>query len=135
MDKKQRQRPKKDPADRPLTRKQEAFVAELIQNPTISQTEAAIRAGYAPISAPVMASETIRKPNVISKLGKHTNLYERVINNTVRDWGKEESTSKRALAVNAAMWAHDKVHGKATQATTSVNLNFTQHVGSKDYGI
>ena len=125
----------KAPEDRPLTRKQEAFVAEILKDPTISQTKAAINAGYSPKSAPEIASENLRKPNVLSKLDKYTNLYERTINGVVRDWGKEESTAKRALAVNAAMWAHDKVHGKATQQTTSVNYNFTAHIKQKSYGI
>jgi len=132
MDKK---REKTRPEDRPLTRKENAFVTELIKDPTQSATKAAIKAGYSPKSAHVIASETLKKPKVISKLDKYTNLYERVITGTARDWGKNESTAKRALALQAAMWAHDKVHGKATQMTTSVNYNFTKHVSEKSYDL
>ena len=124
---------------KPLTRKQEAFVTELIKNPKMSATQA-IKNTYnvsTNHSAEVMASENLRKPEIISRLGDANNMIEQVLMDTVGEYGNSDKIQERSLAVDTSKWIHDKIHGKATQKTSSVNFNFTQHVGdkSKDYGL
>ena len=124
---------------KPLTRKQEAFVAELIKNPKMSATQA-VKNTYnvsTNHSAEVMASENLRKPEIISRLGDANTMIEQVLMDTVGEYGNSDKIQERSLAVDTSKWIHDKIHGKATQKTSSVNFNFTQHVGdkSKDYGL
>lgn len=57
-----------DPEDRPLTPKQERFCVEYVKSNNGEQ--AAIAAGYSPGAAGMMASETLRKPNVIKRLNQ-----------------------------------------------------------------
>ena len=124
---------------KPLTRKQEAFVTELIKNPKMSATQA-IKNTYnvsTNHSAEVMASENLRKPEIISRLGDANNMIEQVLMDTVGEYGNSDKIQERSLAVDTSKWIHDKIHGKAVQKSSSVNFNFTQHVGdkSKDYGL
>lgn len=124
---------------KPLTRKQEAFVTELIKNPKMSATQA-IKNTYnvsTNHSAEVMASENLRKPEIISRLGDANNMIEQVLMDTVGDYGNSDKIQERSLAVDTSKWIHDKIHGKAVQKSSSVNFNFTSHVSdkSKDYGL
>ena len=124
---------------KPLTRKQEAFVTELIKNPKMSATQA-VKYTYnvsTNHSAEVMASENLRKPEIISRLGDANNMIEQVLMDTVGEYGNSDKIQERSLAVDTSKWIHDKIHGKAVQKSSSVNFNFTQHVGdkSKDYGL
>lgn len=124
---------------KPLTRKQEAFVTELIKNPKMSATQA-VKNTYnvsTNHSAEVMASENLRKPEIISRLGDANNMIEQVLMDTVGEYGNSDKIQERSLAVDTSKWIHDKIHGKAVQKSSSVNFNFTQHVGdkSKDYGL
>ena len=54
--------------DTPLTSKQAAFVAEYLTD--LNATKAAIRAGYSPGSANVIASENLYKPNIVAAIEK-----------------------------------------------------------------
>ena len=124
---------------KPLTRKQEAFVTELIKNPKMSATQA-VKNTYnvsTNHSAEVMASENLRKPEIISRLGDANNMIEQVLMDTVGEYGNSDKIQERSLAVDTSKWIHDKIHGKAVQKSSNVNFNFTQHVGdkSKDYGL
>lgn len=123
--------PSPQPAKKPrkpntykLTGKQRAFVDELINNPT-STAVAAYKKAYKPKpdAKPQvianMASLTKKSPAVASELAKYSGMYEQVINDTIQDWGHEDNTRKREIATNLAMYAHDKVHGKATQTVKS----------------
>jgi hypothetical protein len=66
-------------------------------------------------SIDVQASATLRKPAVISYLANYNDLVENTLINTVNDWGREDNTRKREIAVNTAQFLHDKIHGKSTQ--------------------
>ena len=55
-----------DPEDRPLTNRQETFCRLFVELNNARQ--AAIQAGYSEVSAAMMASETIRKPNVAKRI-------------------------------------------------------------------
>jgi hypothetical protein len=122
-----------------LTRKQKAFVNTLIQNPKMSATQA-VKLTYNVKNdkvAGTVASENMAKPVIRMQLAKHSNLIESVITDTIAEYKDSNLQWQRVLAVNTAQWTHDKIHGKATQQTTSVNYNFTKHVTDKqtDYGL
>lgn len=104
-----------------LTRKQKAFVDTLVNNPKMTQAEAYKQAyNVAPTttknSIEVQASQTLRKPSVVSYLANYNDLIENTLLNTVNDWQAEDNTRKREIAVNTAMYIHDKIHGKAKQS-------------------
>lgn len=100
-----------------LTRKQAAFVKELIDNPKKSATEAAARTYDVANrqTAEVIAYENLRKPQIISELSKHNDMIESALVNTVNDWKQEDNSRKREIAMDTAKFIHDKTHGKATQ--------------------
>jgi len=53
---------------RTLTPKQEKFCIEYLID--LNATQAAIRSGYSPKTAAVIATENIRKPNIVARLGE-----------------------------------------------------------------
>jgi uncharacterized membrane protein YfhO len=124
------------PRQRKLTGKQQAFVNELINNPTSTATQA-YRVAYKPketTSKQVIhnhASLLKKQPAIAMELAKYSGMYESVINDTIQDWGHEDNTRKREIATTLAMYAHDKVHGKATQRVqqtsevVSISINLT----------
>ena len=107
--------------DRPLTPKQKAFVQELIDNPKQSATQAVLKTYGKPnkpptyLSARNIASENLTKPNIVTKLAQYNDIVESTLLQTVQDWGQHDKPRQREIAQNAAMYIHDKVHGKATQ--------------------
>lgn len=112
----------------PLTRKQQAFVNHLLENPKASATAAA-KTAYntnTEISARAIASENLTKPNIVMALSKANNRVEQVLMNTVDEWGESDNTRRREIAINTAQYIHDKVHGKSKQQidiqSTSVNI-------------
>lgn len=123
--------------DRPLTPKQKAFVQELIDNPKQSATQAVLKTYGKPnkpptyLSARNIASENLTKPNIITKLAQYNDIVESTLLQTVQDWGQHDKPRQREIAQNAAMYIHDKVHGKATQKVetkseqVSININMT----------
>lgn len=109
------------PKDRPLTPKQKAFVQELIDNPKQSATQAVLKTYGKPgkpptyLSAGQIATDNLKKPQIITKLAQYNDLVESTLLATVQEWGQHERPRQREIAQNAAMYIHDKVHGKATQ--------------------
>ena len=124
---------------KPLTRKQEAFVKEIVSKPKQSATQAVMNTYNVANAktASVIATENLAKPSIISRLGDANNMIEQVLMDTVGEYGNSDKIQERSLAVDTSKWIHDKIHGKAVQKSSSVNFNFTQHVGdkSKDYGL
>lgn len=107
--------------DRPLTPKQKAFVQELLDNPKQSATQAALKT-YGKPDKPInyntarsLASENLAKPAIQTKLAQYNDMVESTLLQTVQEWGSHERPRQREIAQNAAMYIHDKVHGKATQ--------------------
>lgn len=99
-----------------LTRKQQAFVDYWLSHPKASGTEAAL-ATYgtdSPVVAASIAYENFRKPQILAQLRSFGELAEGMIVGVIRDWGQSESPRKREIALNAAKYGHDKIHGKAT---------------------
>lgn len=107
--------------DRPLTPKQKAFVQELIDNPKQSATQAVLKTYGKPgkpptyLSAGQIATDNLRKPQIITKLAQYNDMVESTLLQTVQEWGQHDKPRQREIAQNAAMYIHDKVHGKATQ--------------------
>lgn len=117
-----------------LTRKQQAFVDVLVENPKVTATEAVERT-YSVSNRNVarnIASENLSKPNIQSALSEYSELSEQAIIGTIKDWKSSENTRRREIATNLAMYTHDKVHGKATQkveqssVSVGINIDLTQ---------
>lgn len=121
--------------NRKLTKKQEAFVKFILDNPKASAGEAA-RHAYNTSNdnvSRVVASENLTKPNIKLELAKHSRTAENTLLKVMdysSNYGSEggrEGASYAAVAISAARDILDRVHGKATQRieqqSTSVNLN------------
>jgi len=114
-----------------LTRKQKAFADKLINNKKMSATEAAFQTygkPHKPVTrrtAEVIAHENLRKPEIVSYLSEKNDLVEEVLINTLTDWGREQNTRKREIAVDVGKYIHDKIHGKATQQIETTNKSVT----------
>lgn len=118
---------------RPLTRKQQAFIKHLVDNPKSSATEAAAQS-YEIVNrntAKSIATENLTKPAIRSELAKYNGMLESALIKTVDDWKDHEKPRQREIAMDVAKYVHDKVHGKATQrveqhtetVSISINLN------------
>ena len=104
-----------------LTRKQEAFVRELVENPKQSATHAVMKT-YGKPDKPIsyntarsVASENLTKPAIQSKLIQYSDMVEQAIMQTIQDWKDHDKPRQREIAMNQAQFVHDKIHGKATQ--------------------
>lgn len=121
-----------------LTRKQEAFVRFLINNPKASATEAASQTYdvKSRVVAATVANENLRKPQIMAVLEKHDLIAQKAL--------AEGLKATRGIYQNGQMVAEevdhqvrlraadsilDRLHGKATQKveqhSTTVNLNLS----------
>jgi hypothetical protein len=107
--------------DKPLTRKQAAFVKHIVENPKDSAVKAALSAYGKPDkelaynTANAIAVENLQKPAIITELSKYNNLVENTLINTINDFKDSDKVNERSLATDTAKYVHDKIHGKATQ--------------------
>lgn len=106
-----------------LTRKQSSFVKQLLENPKQSATQAILKSDYNVStynSAGLMASENLRKPQILAHLIANSERAESKIVKLL-DSDKEE------IVLSASKDILDRVHGKATQKieqqNTSLNIN------------
>lgn len=106
---------------RPLTRKEKAFADELIANPKISGSEAAMRTYNASTreSAGVIAVDNLKKPRVLAYLEGHVQGAQE----TITDIMLHSDSDK--LRLDASKEILDRTVGKAVQKhqSTSVNIN------------
>lgn len=125
---------------RPLTRKQAAFVKHIIDNPKDSATKA-VQATYnatTPETAAVIATENLRKPNIMLELMKHSGKAEMVLieamasEKKIYKFNPETKANEfmgtepdHAIRVRAADSILDRVHGKATQKVESTSTVVT----------
>ncbi len=114
---------------KPLTRKQQAFVNTLLNNPKLSATQA-VKQTYNvnnDNTASSIASENLRKPEIISKLQNYNELVENTLITDVIQYNNSDDINQRKLANDTARYIHDKINGKARQITevtsTGVTLN------------
>lgn len=121
---------------RKLTRKQQAFIAELVNNPKQSATSAAaavynVKARH---TAEVIASENLSKPEIMAELAKYSNTAEvtlvKVMNHSTEQMYKTEksrSVDWGNLSRQTATDILNRVHGMPTSKTevtsTAVTLN------------
>lgn len=106
-----------------LTPKQRVFVREYMDNGGVGVKAAAV-AYKKDISDPKqysvagsVAVENLKKPAIRSSLANYNNLFESAMINTVEEWKESAKPRQREIAMDLAKYAHDKIHGKATQRT------------------
>jgi len=103
--------------DYKLTPKRKAFIQARIDNPKEPISTSVKKAGFNvknTYSASTLGRNLMQNKNVQMALAEHNELFESAIVGTVKDWKDSEVPRKREIALNAAMFGHDKVHGKAT---------------------
>ena len=107
---------------RKLTRKQKAFAKELIQNPKISNTEAAMRTyDTTKGTARLIAHNNMKNPLVQAYLEEHSQTAQdammEILDNSRKfaKGGDKVGADYANVAVNVAKDIMDRVHGKATQ--------------------
>lgn len=124
---------------KPLTRKQQAFIRHLVDNPKASATQAVKQAYGQPnkpvteLSARNIASENLTKPNIMLELSKYSDTAESTLINVMQyslELGKSGSTAGASYANNARQSANDvlnRLHGTPTSRhevqSTAVTLN------------
>lgn len=116
--------------NKPLTRKQQAFVKHLIEHPKQSATKAVL-ATYDvnnALTAKSIATENLSKPAIVSELAKYNNLIENTLINTINDYSNSSKLGERTLAVETSKYIHDKIHGKATQRTEVTTQGITLNI-------
>lgn len=126
--------------NRPLTRKQRAFVEELVNNPKQSATQAVLKTYGTPdkpttyATANDIARTNLQKPSIQTELAKYNNMVENSIITTINRYKDSEQLEEVKEAMQNARWVHDKVHGKATQKleTTSKVLNISIDLTNND---
>jgi len=117
-----------------LIPKQQIFVKEVLKHPS-KPYSAAAEVAYNIENKDVaksIARQNLRKPAIISALDQSTRLVEDTLITTVKDWGRADKPRQREIAQQAAMYIHDKVHGKATQRieqkseSITINIDLSQ---------
>jgi hypothetical protein len=107
-----------------LTRKQQAFVNELKNNPKQSATKAVMNTYNTSYnSARAIASENLTKPSIISHLDSYKDIVEDTLTTNMIRYKDSDDIKKVTLSVDIAKYTHDKLFGKATQRTENTNLN------------
>ena len=114
-----------------LTRKQNAFVGELKNNPKQSATKAVLKTYGKPdkplsyATAGAIATENLKKPKIISHLSNYNDIVENTITNTIIEYQNSPDIKERTLSVDTAKYVHDKIHGKATQKTENTSITIS----------
>ena len=114
-----KQRSAPSQVQRPLTRKQKAFVKYLIENPKDSASKA-IENTYNVKDSSVarsMGSENLAKPSIQSELAKHGKEIEQIITDNAKVLSNDDRLDHKREGLLNARWIHDKIHGKAKQIT------------------
>lgn len=118
-----------------ITRKQKAFADEIIANPKITGTDAALKT-YDTESkgmAAVIATKNLQNPVVQAYMQKHSDLAQEAMlellahSRIFAKGGDKEGAAYAGVAFNISKDIMDRVHGKATQrtevSTNSVSIN------------
>ena len=112
-----------------LTKKRQAFVKELLDNPKQSAAAAAAKVynTTTTASAASMASYLVKNKDVMAALTEYDNLFKSAIVKTVDDWQDHDSPRQREIALDAAKFGYEAIHGKATvkveSKSTVVNIS------------
>lgn len=134
---------------RKLTRKQAAFIQHLVDNPKESATQAVAEVYGKPgkdmarHTAEVIASENLRKPEIMAELAKYDQTAQVTMVEVMqysKELGKQGNSAGASYAANALTAAKDlldRLHGKSTQrvettsTTVNLNLNLSDVIDSK----
>lgn len=119
-----------------LTPKKQRFVRAYLDPANKGKTlgELALIAGYNSKdtkAANSLGSQLKHDEKIQMALGQYNDLFEDTIVGIAKRWKDSETPRKAEIALNAAMFGHDKVHGKATVKIDSqstivrVNINLT----------
>lgn len=122
---------------KPLTRKQQAYVQHLIDNPKSNPTQAVLHAYNIKnpnnSTARTVAHELQTNPNILLELSKYSRTAELVqirlleTSSKYSETGTRDGASYATVALNTSQAILDRLHGKATtrveQQTTTVTLN------------
>lgn len=118
-----------------LTRKQKAFADELIANPKQSATKSAQNTYNLKDSkvAAVVASENLRKPNIVAYLEQFDNFaQETIIDVAQNSRTLKDEPAHANIALQASKDILDRLHGKATQRTESTSTVVTLGLNLSD---
>lgn len=116
-----------------LTRKQQAFVSGIVNNPTLSATEIANQTYQVKsrLVAKSIATENLSKPAIMQHLVANSQRAEQKIVSLIE-------SEKEEIALSASKDILDRVHGKATQRTEvtstgiTLNIDLTGDSGTPD---
>lgn len=88
-------------------------------------------------SKAVQATRMLKNANIVNHIEYQRNKLELIANRAVDRVEEHVESDDSNVSFNASKFVIEQVHGKAVQKSSSVNFNFTQHVGdkSKDYGL
>lgn len=119
--------------NKPLTRKQSAFVKHLIEHPKDSSTEAVMQTYDVKSrqTAESIAYENLRKPEIVTELAKYNSNIEQIIVDKTFKLSSSEKLEEVKEGLLNARWMHDKINGKAKQLTEvtstklSINIDLT----------
>lgn len=109
---------------RKLTRKQKAFVDELLADKKKSATQAVIDAGYDIKNrgtAEVIAYENLRKPQILAYMSEKAPMAEQKILELVH-------SDKEEIALRASQDVLDRIHGKAVQRQEVQSVGVTLNI-------
>jgi len=116
--------------NKPLTRKQRAFVEELVNNPKQSATQAVLKTYNTTDyhTAGDIAHTNLKKPEIVTELAKYNNMVENSIITTINRYKDSDQLEEVKEAMQNARWVHDKVHGKATQKLETTSKVLTLNI-------
>lgn len=88
-------------------------------------------------SKATIANRLLKNVEVVNHIEYQKNKLERIASQAVDKIEEHVESDDSNVSLNASKFVIEQVHGKAVQKSSSVNFNFTQHVGdkSKDYGL
>lgn len=118
---------------RPLTAKQREFVRLMTSGERITPTRAVMRVYNTdkPTNAGAISKNLEKNPKIQMALAAHSSLAEETIVTAILDYKDSDKQWQRTLAVESSKWVHDKLHGKAVQQNTNINVEYTKHAEQK----
>lgn len=120
-----------------LTKKQRTVVDTYLSDKNVTKQQAYlsgfnVRPGTTKASIAAQTTKTFNNPLVKMELAKHNSRVEQVLYNTMDEWGSEQNSRKREIAVDTAKYIHDKIHGRSKQqievqsTTVTIGIDLTQ---------
>lgn len=108
------------------TRKQKAFVDELLRNPQQSATQAALKIYNTTdrTAASVIAAKNLKSPQVLEYMNKYSDYAQKTVIQVMKNASKKKDNVQwQRLAKDSADSLLDRVHGKPVSKNENTNLN------------